>query len=80
MDLLNNVKAEERISKNDTEMVVKQKKEYALLGTYQISKGLSLFSYNSLNGNINLVNITKGNVISTMLTEDGWLWWDNETQ
>jgi len=73
-----NKNIENKVLRNDTEMVVKEKMEYTLLGTYEIKKGLKLFSYNSSNGEITEVEIKRSTTISTALTEEGWLYWDEE--
>ncbi len=78
MDLLNNTYGKEKVSKNETEIVVKQKMEYTLLGTYVISKGLKLFSYNPLNGEVKEVEINRSDTITTEYTKDGWIWYDEE--
>lgn len=78
MDLLNNNDLDNKIKKNEVEYVVKEKMEYCLLGTYVISKGFKLFSYNSINNEIKEVEIKRGDYITTELTEEGWIWYDEE--
>lgn len=73
-----NKTVDNKVLKNDMEMVVKEKMEYTILGTYEIKKGLSLFSYNPSNGEILLVEIQRGSVMSTALTTEGWVYWDEE--
>lgn len=78
MDLLNNTDLGNKVKKAEVEYVVKEKMEYTLLGTYVISKGFKLFSYNSINNEIKEVEIKRSDTITTELTPDGWIWYDEE--
>ena len=78
MDLLNNTDLDNKVKKNEVEYVVKEKMEYCLLGTYVISKGFKLFSYNSTNNKVKEIEIKRSDTMSTMFTKEGWIYWDEE--
>lgn len=65
-------------TKPEIEQVVKEKMEYSLLGTYNISKGFKLFAYSSVNGKIREVILNRGEFIQCELTNEGWIWFDPE--
>ncbi len=80
MDLLNNTDLDNKVKKNEVEHVVKEKMEYTLLGTYVISKGFKLFSYNPNDSCIKDVEIKRSDTITTELTPEGWIYYDEEMQ
>jgi len=54
MDILNNIH-KDKIRKPEIEQVVKEQMEYTILGTYSITKGFTLFAYNSVKNQIRKV-------------------------
>lgn len=58
MDILNK-KSENTFSKPEIENIQKEKEEYKLISQYLRTKGLMLFSYNSMKNELNLVKIDK---------------------
>jgi len=80
MDILNNtLLKDDKIKKNEVEQVVKEKMEYTLLGTYIIKKGLKLFYYNPVDGSINEAIIKTSDLCICELTEEGWIYYDSES-
>lgn len=56
LELINNNNID-ILSKDKIEQVQKKKTEYKLLGTFMRTKGLNLFSYNSITGELELLKI-----------------------
>lgn len=77
MDIIPEFK-DNKVNKPEIEQVVKEKMEYSLLGTYNISKGFKLFAYSSLTGKVREVEIKRGEFIQCELTTEGWIWFDPE--
>ena len=67
-----------KTTKPEIEQVVKEKMEYSLLGTYNITNGFNLFAYSSVTGKIREVEIKRGEFIQCELTTEGWIWFDPE--
>ena len=67
------------ILNTEIEQVQDQKKEYAILGTFLLKKGLNLYSYHSLNKDIKEVIITKSEMLQLGLTLEGWICFDPES-
>lgn len=59
---------DQAVSKPEMEMVEDQKQEYKLLGKFQRTKGLSLFSYNSSNDKLSLVDVSFKNTVEIDLS------------
>lgn len=83
MDILNNpILTDDRVKKNETEQVVKEKKEFTLLGKYNLTKGFHLFCYNPITDKVSKIKIKIGEFIQCELVkfEDGvhWVWFDPE--
>ena len=80
MDILNNsLLKNDKTLKNQVEQVVKQKMEYTLLGTYQLKKGMKLFSYDYNKNEVLEVKIKRGEYIVCELTTEGWIYYDPES-
>lgn len=59
MDILNNKTGKNAVNKPEMEMVEQEKDEYKLIGKYIRTKGLTLFSYNSMKDELRIVKIDK---------------------
>ena len=69
----------DNITKPEIEQVEKLKKEYTILGTYLLTAGLKLFSFNSQTNEIKEVIIKKGDTINIAIIKDfGWIAYDPE--
>lgn len=73
MDILNNKFNEKSVSKAQMEQVENQKQEYKLVGKYLRTKGLKLFSYNSLNDELKEFEIKTKDEIHLLPDENGKL-------
>lgn len=71
-----------KVKKNETEQVVREKKEFTLLGKYNLTKGFSLFCFNPISRKVSKIEIKRGEFIQCELVkfEDGvrWIWFDPE--
>jgi uncharacterized protein YkwD len=80
MELLNN-KEIDALSKAKIETVQKKKLEYRLLGTFQRTKGLSIFSYSQLQSRVEKITIQYSKQVEIIPDENGKLtWFDPESQ
>jgi hypothetical protein len=62
MKLVNDTNSN-NISKPEIEQVQQEKQEYNILGTYLKSRGLKLFCYNPINGEIGELNIFRTDIV-----------------
>jgi len=78
MKILPDIQKDSALAKPEVETVVNQKMEFTLLGTYQLSKGFTLFGYNPATDEIMPIEIKQGEFIQCELTTEGWIWFDPE--
>ena len=80
MNLFTNAKLE-HLSKDKIEKIQKKKTEYKLLGTFMRTKGLKLFSYNSISGEVKELKIKYSNQVTIISDGEGGLtYYDPEMQ
>ena len=75
--------SKQTVDKPEIEQVVREQKEFSILGTYALTKGLSLFAYNSLTGKIRRITLKRGDFIQCELVKFGdnkieWVYFDPE--
>ncbi len=70
--------SQDKINKPAVEQIVKEKVEFNILGTYSLTRGLTLFNYNPKTDEINIQSIKRGDFIQCVLTTEGWIWFDPE--
>ena len=59
------------LSKPQVEQVQKEKHEYKLVGSYLRTKGLTLYSYNSLKNELKEVSVSHKDTINLIPTDEG---------
>lgn len=69
MDILNSKTGKNAVNKPEIEMVEQEKDEYKLIGKYVRTKGLALFSYNSMKDEIKIVKVDKKKDLSITFEE-----------
>lgn len=75
-------KSNENIRKTEVEQVVREKKEFTLLGKYNLTKGYRLFCYNHSDKTISQVKLKLGSFLQCELVKYDnliqWIWFDPE--
>ena len=80
MNIVPDITKANAVSNPEIEQVQQEKMEYMLLGTFLRTKGLNLFYYNPVNGEIKEATITYSNTIHLYKFPDGFVTIDWESQ
>jgi ribosomal protein S26 len=80
MNIVPEVPQQKAISQFEIEQVQLQKQEFYLLGTFLRTKGLSLFYYNPVNGEVKEAKIKYSDTIHVYKLPDRWIHIDWESQ
>jgi len=73
MDILNEKNGFSSVKNTELEQVEKEKKEYRLIGNFLRKKGLNLYSYNPITGELIEINVKHKNAVSLMPNNEGKL-------
>ena len=76
MSIINRILGRESVSKSEIEQVQKEKEEYKLLSKYSRTKGLKLYSYNSMKDELVELKVEPKTTIKLVETSDGG--WNKE--